>query len=74
MKDVLKNEFPISTIQRAGYVAENILFNNKLTNIFENKLSKLKLKPVLLKSSGKNIGDRDDKWKVIINTQIESDI
>jgi predicted transcriptional regulator of viral defense system len=74
MKDVLKNDFPIPTIQRAGYVAENIFFNNKLANILEKKLTKLKLKTVPLKSSGKNNGDRDDKWKVIINTQIESDI
>ncbi|MFZ4414937.1 MAG: type IV toxin-antitoxin system AbiEi family antitoxin domain-containing protein [Bacteroidales bacterium] len=74
MKDVLKNDFPLAVIQRAGYIAENILFNNKLANIYENKLAKLKPKTVLLKSSANKIGDKDEKWKLLINTKIESDI
>lgn len=74
MRDAVKNDFPISTIQRAGFIAENILDNNKLAGIFETKLAKAKPKTVLLKSSGQQIGDRDDKWKVLINTQIDSDI
>jgi len=74
MRDVVKNDFPISTFQRAGFIAENILNNNKLAAIFETKLAKLKPKTVLLKSSGQQVGDRDDKWKVLINTQIDSDI
>lgn len=73
MSDVVKNDFPISTFQRAGFIAENILNNTKLAAVFETRLTKLKLKTVLLKSSGKQIGDRDDKWKILINTQIESD-
>lgn len=74
MREVVKNDFPISTFQRAGYIAENILNNNKLATIFEIKLAKLKLKTVLLKSSGQQIGDKDDKWNVVINTQIDSDL
>lgn len=74
MREIVKNDFPISTFQRAGYIAENILDNNKLASIFEIKLAKLKPKTVLLKSSGQRTGDRDDKWKVLINTQIDSDI
>jgi len=74
MRDVVKNDFPISTFQRAGFIAENILSNNKLAAIFETKLAKLKPKTVLLKSSGQQVGDKDDKWKVLINTQIDSDI
>lgn len=74
MRDVVKNDFPISTFQRAGFIAENILNNNKLAAIFETKLAKLKPKTVLLKSSGQQVGDKDDKWKVLINTQIDSDI
>lgn len=74
MRDVVKNDYPISTFQRAGFIAENILNNNKLAAIFETKLAKLKPKTVLLKSSGEQIGDRDDKWKVLINIQIDSDI
>jgi len=74
MKEVVKNDFPTSTFQRAGYIAENILYNEKLAAIFETKLAKLNPKTVLLKSSGEKIGERDDKWKVIINIQIDSDI
>ncbi len=74
MRDVVKNDFPISTFQRAGFIAENILNNNKLAAIFETKLAKLKPKTVLLKSSGQQVGDKDDKWKVLINIQINSDI
>lgn len=74
MSDVVKNDFPLSTFQRAGYIAENILENKKLAAIFETRLAKLKLKTVLLKSSGQQIGDRNDKWKIVINTQIESDL
>lgn len=74
MREVVKNDFPISTFQRAGYIAENILNNNKLATIFEIKLAKLNPKTVLLKSSGQQIGDKDDKWKVVINTQIDSDL
>lgn len=74
MKEVVKNDFPTSTFQRAGYIAENILYNDKLAAIFENKLAKVKPATVLLKSSAEQIGDRDEKWKVIINVQIDSDI
>jgi predicted transcriptional regulator of viral defense system len=74
MKEVVKNDFPMSTYQRAGYIAENILNNNKLANIFESKLTKLKLKTVLLKSSEVKSGVKNEKWKVLINTEIEGDL
>jgi predicted transcriptional regulator of viral defense system len=73
MKETVKNDFPTSTFQRAGYIAENILGNKKLSNIFENILPKKPFKTVLLKSSGSPSGIRDDKWKVIINIEIEGD-
>jgi predicted transcriptional regulator of viral defense system len=74
MRDAVKNNFPGSTFQRAGFIAENILNNNKLADIFEKKLAKQKSKTVLLKSSGAQIGVRDEKWEIIINTEIESDL
>lgn len=74
MKDVIKNDFPDSTFQRAGFIAENVLKNNKLANVFENKLKKIKPRNILLKSSGEKNGDKDDKWKIIVNTEIEGDI
>lgn len=74
MKEAVKNDFPASTFQRAGYMAENLLNNAKIAGIFENILAKKQLKTVLLKSSGKLSGTRDEKWKVIVNTEIEADI
>lgn len=74
MKEVLLNDFPVSVLQRAGYIAENVLFNHKLSLVFENKLAKIKYQPVLLKSSGKKEGPMDSKWKVRVNAQIETDI
>ena len=74
MRDAIKNDFPVSTYQRAGYIVDNILSNKKLATIFETKLAKSKSKTVLLKSSGQQFGERDDKWKILINTQIDSDL
>jgi predicted transcriptional regulator of viral defense system len=74
MRDAIKNDFPVSTYQRAGYIVDNILSNKKLAAIFETKLAKSKSKTVLLKPSGQQFGDRDDKWKILINTQIDSDL
>lgn len=73
MKETVKNDFPASTFQRAGFIAENILGSKKLSNIFENALPKKRFKTVLLKSSGSPSGVRDEKWKVIINIEIEAD-
>lgn len=74
MKEAVKLDFPLSTFQRAGYIAEVVLQNSKLAGIFENRLSDCNLQAVLLKSSGKKTGLRNGKWKVIINTKIESDL
>jgi len=74
MKEAVGNDFPVSTLQRAGYIAEYVLDNSKLAAIFENKLASLSPQPILLKSSGNKEGQKDLKWKIIVNTQIESDI
>jgi len=74
MKEAMMNDFTLSTIQRAGYIAEEILLNNKLANVFENKLSKEKTQVVLLKSSGNREGILNNRWKVFANAQIKGDI
>lgn len=74
MKDVIKNDFPVSTLQRAGYFSEHILKNQKLTTLIENNLKNIPYQTALLKSSGAQKGVLDDKWKLIINTQIQTDI
>jgi len=74
MKEALENDFPLSTIQRAGYITEQVLANNKLAAQFENKLSKKNLQLVLLKSSGNKDGILNHKWRIVVNTQIEGDL
>lgn len=74
MKEVVKNDFPLSVYQRAGYIAENVLVNTKLATVFENKLAKSNPKTVLLKSSEQKNGEKSEKWNLIINTEIESDL
>lgn len=74
MKEVVKNDFPLSVFQRAGYIAENVLDNTKLAAVLENKLAKLNFKTVLLKSSEEKNGEKNTKWNLIINTEIESDL
>jgi len=74
MKEAVKNDFPLSVFQRAGFIAEVILSNVKLATIFENKLAKSNARTKLLSSSGEKYGDKNGKWNLIINMQIESDL
>jgi len=73
-KEALSNTFPAAVFQRAGYISEKVLNNEKLTLVFEKKLSSLKYQTAYLKASGAKSGIRDDKWDLVINTQIESDL
>lgn len=74
MKEVLQNDFPLSTVQRAGYISEQVLTNNKLATLFENKLMKKNTQLVYLKPSGEKNGLLNQKWKIMVNNQIEGDI
>lgn len=73
-KEVIKNEFPNTVYQRAGYLLEHVLQEKKLAAIIENKLLQSKTRKTILNPSGKTIGEIDDKWKVQVNINIESDI
>lgn len=74
MKEVVKNDFPMSVYQRAGFIAENVLANTKLAAVFEYKLAKSPPTTALLKSSEEKNGEKNPKWNLIINTEIESDL
>ncbi len=74
MKHVLKNKFPVAAIQRAGYLAEEVLVQDKLAEVFENQLKYLNPKLVALKSHGEPTGRISKKWEVIVNITIESDL
>ena len=73
-KEVVKNEFPNTVYQRAGYILENVFQDEKLAGIIENRLMHLKTRRTVLNPLGKKIGEFDNKWKVQVNIKIESDI
>jgi len=74
MKIAADNGFPASVFQRAGWVAENILQNNKLATVFEQKLASMNFQAAYLKASGLKSGAKDNKWRLFINTKIETDV
>jgi predicted transcriptional regulator of viral defense system len=74
MKSAADNGFPASVFQRAGWVAENILQNNKLVTVFEQKLASMNFQAAYLKASGQKTGVKGAKWKLFINTKIETDV
>lgn len=74
LNESMKNDFPISVYQRAGYIAENVFENEKLASVFEKKIMKTKTKTILLAPSINKKGVKNEKWNVIINTELESDL
>ncbi len=67
---------PVATLQRLGYILEKVLEYDSLANtlyeIFEQKSINLFRTP--LKASSPEVGfPLDDRWKVIVNTEIEID-
>jgi predicted transcriptional regulator of viral defense system len=64
-----------STLQRVGFLLEELVGRNTLTDIIHEKLKKQPYFPVLL--SPKKIqkpGAVDNKWKVDVNIKLESDL
>jgi len=50
------------------------LKEEKLANIIENRLIKENYRKTMLKPSGKKIGEVNDKWKVQVNVEIETEV
>lgn len=73
-RKALKNQFPITLYQRAGYILENVIQENELANAVEDHLSDIVYRITLLNPKGKEMGFIDQKWKVQINIQLESDL
>jgi predicted transcriptional regulator of viral defense system len=63
-----------AAVQRLGYVLENIGADDKLTEAVRKALDGQTLFPVPLSPQKGKSGTVDDKWKVIINMKIESDL
>jgi predicted transcriptional regulator of viral defense system len=74
MKKAVKNPFPISVFQRVGFIVETILQNPVIAEVIEQRLAGKELKSVKLLPGGDAEGAFDSKWKVIINTPLETDL
>lgn len=74
LRKALKNQFPITVYQRAGYILEHIIQKNELAKAVKEHLSGREHRITLLNPSGKEMGMIDKKWKVQINIQLESDL
>ena len=67
--------YPQTTaIQRLGYLLDKELQNEKLSDALLKVLKEKKMFPASLSNSKDKVGESDDKWKVIRNMEIESDI
>jgi predicted transcriptional regulator of viral defense system len=73
-RKALKNYFPITVYQRAGFILEHVIQENELANAVKEHLSNREFRNTLLNPSGKGVGMIDQKWKVQINIQLESDL
>ena len=64
-----------STLQRFGFLLEEIGADQKLSNQIKKYLNKSKFFPVLLSpKTGQKPGSVDNFWKVAINIKLESDL
>jgi len=73
---VILQHVPVTALQRLGYLLENACCNTELADaLFEAmKREKLSLFRIPLKAAKKTKGfSSDNRWKVIVNTQIETD-
>lgn len=73
-RKALKNKFPNSVCQRAGYILENVIEEYEFADLVKEHLTNKKLRKTLLNPSGKRSGQIDQKWKVQINIHLESDL
>lgn len=64
----------VAAMQRLGYLLDNELRNEKLSDALWVVLKQKTLFPVALSNTKSKEGSTDDKWKVIRNMKIESDI
>jgi len=73
-RKALKNHFPSTVYQRAGYLLEHVIQENEFANVVKEHLSNKEFRNTLLNPSGKRVGLINQKWKVQINIQLESDL
>lgn len=73
-RKVLKNNFPISVCQRAGYILEEVIGNYEIADLIKEHLADKNFRTTPLSLSGKKSGPINQKWRVQVNIQLESDL
>ena len=63
-----------ANIQRLGFILENIVGEDKLSNALFKIITKEHFTKVALSPLKKKTGELNDKWKIIINEEIEPDL
>jgi predicted transcriptional regulator of viral defense system len=71
---VAKNFLNTAAIQRLGYILEKEIRAKKLSDSLWKALNERNCFPVPLSPHKEKKGETDSKWKIIINTEIESDL
>jgi predicted transcriptional regulator of viral defense system len=61
-------------IQRLGYILDNVLNKEKLAKALYKTLTNKNTTPILLSTKKPKKGNFDEKWNIIINTDIEKDL
>jgi hypothetical protein len=67
----------VSVIQRLGFILENALEQNQQADILYEQLrnygKRLNYVPLSTRSANKNV-EKNIRWKIYINTEIETDL
>ena len=63
-----------AAIQRLGYILDETVSAEKLSDVLCKVLNERACFPVPLSPQKEKKGETNSKWKVIINTEIESDL
>ena len=74
--DFIVANAPVTALQRLGYILDKVIENNVLADALYQTLERVgaKLFRIPLKASAPIKGfSSDERWKVIINTEIEID-
>jgi len=66
--------YKTSSIQRLGYIFDCFLEQEKLANVLYKSLSSKKMSPARLSSQKARKGTFNNKWKVIVNMELEPDL
>lgn len=76
LEEAAKEYKEISTVQRLGYLLENVLDESELSEVLYSYLASIDFYPILLRPQRKNPKNMmtGNKWKIVPNIEIEVDI